>query len=122
PARRQRRRPGAGRGARRLRGAAAAVLSLRPRWRRPAAASLLAAAGYALTRAGQALPAAGSEGPLAAVGGALGAAGDALLLAAAAVAGWPVAVQALRGLAVRVVGIDLLVTVAALGGARRRAR
>jgi len=44
-------------------------------------------------------------------------AGDALLLAAAAVAGWPVAVQALRGLAVRVVGIDLLVTVAAVGAA-----
>ena len=41
--------------------------------------------------------------------------GAPLLLAAAVLAGWPVAVQAWRALTVRVVGIDLLVTVAAVG-------
>ncbi|MFG2087402.1 heavy metal translocating P-type ATPase [Spirillospora sp. NPDC048823] len=41
--------------------------------------------------------------------------GDALMVAAAAVAGWGIAVKAARALMVRVVGIDLLVSVAAIG-------
>src|SRR5690606_26208507 len=41
--------------------------------------------------------------------------GIGLLLAATVVAGRPIAVQAVRSLAVRIVGIDLLVTVAAVG-------
>ncbi len=72
------------------------------RWWTPAAAAVLSAAGYALTHLAP-------EGAPAAV------AGTALLLGAAALAGWPIAVQAARALAVRVVGIDLLVTVAAVG-------
>ncbi|TDC61745.1 cation-translocating P-type ATPase [Actinomadura sp. GC306] len=44
-----------------------------------------------------------------------GAAGDALMVAAAVVAGWGIVAKAVRALAARVVGIDLLVSVAAIG-------
>src|SRR5690606_23818727 len=100
PERRERRGPRQGRGAGRVHGQAVAVLTLAPGWRRPAAASLLAAGGYVLAHA---------------LGGPAASVGSSLLLAAAALAGWPVAVQAWRALAVRVVGIDLLVSVAAVG-------
>lgn len=73
------------------------------RWWRPAGASLLSAVGYVLTHAQ--------------LGATAGAVGSGLLLAAAVLAGWPIALQAARALAVRVVGIDLLVTVAATGAA-----
>lgn len=42
-------------------------------------------------------------------------AGDALMVAATVVAGWGIVVEALRALSARVVGIDLLVSVAAIG-------
>ncbi|HEX7001885.1 MAG TPA: cation-translocating P-type ATPase [Trueperaceae bacterium] len=71
-------------------------------WRLPAGAAALSAAGYALVH----LSTEGSLGALV---------GTALLLAATVLAGRPIAVQAVRSLAVRIVGIDLLVTVAAIG-------
>ncbi len=71
-------------------------------WRLPAGAAALSAAGYAMVH----LSTEGSLGALV---------GTALLLAATVLAGRPIAVQAVRSLAVRIVGIDLLVTVAAIG-------
>ncbi len=71
-------------------------------WRLPAGAAALSAGGYALVH----LSTEGSLGSLV---------GTALLLAATVLAGRPIAVQAVRSLAVRIVGIDLLVTVAAIG-------
>lgn len=68
------------------------------RWTVPAAAGLLVAAAVVVGRAGSP------------------SAGDALMVVAAAVAGAPVAVRAVRALRARTVGIDVLVTVAASGG------
>ncbi|MDO5495327.1 MAG: cation-translocating P-type ATPase [bacterium] len=69
-----------------------------PRWLRPLAAGALILASWATARlAGPVLPA------------------DLLMLAAAVVAGLPIVISAVRALALRVVGIDLLVTVASIG-------
>ena len=78
------------------------VPRLPARWRGPALAAALSAAGYALSH----LSIPGSNGNLIGIG---------LLLAATVIAGRPIAVQAMRSLTVRIVGIDLLVTVAATG-------
>ncbi|HLT09431.1 MAG TPA: hypothetical protein VK028_01325, partial [Micromonosporaceae bacterium] len=79
-----------------------AFLRVPPRWRGPAVATVLSAVGYALVH-------------LYATGRSPHSLGIGLLLAATVVAGRPIAVQAVRSLAVRIVGIDLLVTVAAVG-------
>jgi Zn2+/Cd2+-exporting ATPase len=68
------------------------------RWTRPAVAGLLVLAAW-LT------------GPLALPSGA----GDLLMVAAAVVAGTPILIAAVRALRARVIGIDLLVSVATLG-------
>src|SRR5690606_23962056 len=73
-----------------------------PRRRAPAVATVRPAVGSALVH----LQAAGRRPHSVGLG---------LLLAATVVAGRPVAVQAVRRLAVRIVGIDLLVTLAAAG-------
>ncbi|KAE8764083.1 heavy metal translocating P-type ATPase [Georgenia thermotolerans] len=68
------------------------------RWAVPLASGLLIAASFAASR-----------------GLGAAAAGEVLMLAAAVVAGGPIVLAALRALRARVVGIDLLVSVAAIG-------
>ena len=72
------------------------------RWRVPAVAGALIAASFLLAA-------------LAAEGGAVTAVADALMIAAAVVAGAPIALRAWRALRARAFGIDLLVAVAAIG-------
>lgn len=96
------------------------------RWRRretliPLVSGLLIVSAFLLTRlAGQWNPkllniwlfAAPGHGHAASQGFTVA---DLLMLLAALVAGWPIATQAVRALAVRYIGIDLLVTVAMVG-------
>lgn len=71
---------------------------LHRRWRRPALAGTLIVASLVADRlAGQALV------------------GHGLMLAAAVVAGWPIVVSAVRALRLKIVGIDLLVSIASIG-------
>ncbi len=71
--------------------------TLRHRWGRPALAGATIALSWLLGALGWALAA------------------DIAMVAASIIAGWPIAVAAIRALANRIVGIDLLVTVASVG-------